>query len=356
MCIRDSFGIYVLLETFRWLDKQGGVTVCRVSNGREEVISRVPAPGKTSFNTFGMSPDARFVACGVGSPKSKAGGVQVWKVNGPESVVLEPEPPGIYERALAFHPSGGQLAVGHADQSVSVYDLATGRRVQRQAVSAAPFMLAFHPRDHRLAVACGNAVQLFDTDTGKELPGLPHPAAVTYLSWHPDGHRLATGCNDRKIHLWDTQTATEVMSPWTGHTSDGLVVAFNHKGDRLASNDWVGQPRLWDTVSGRTLLTLPGVGFQFSSNDLIGPEYRGNKVRLWRMAGGRELHVLRPRSASSLDNILCPVVHADDPPEWLDRWLRATADPERGSSRKAAGWGGEPSALQYRLGRSDRCR
>ena len=104
--------------------------------------------------------------------------------------------------ALAFHPSGRQLAIGHADKSVSVYDLATGRRVQRLAVSAAPFHLAFHPHEHRLAVACGNAVQLFDTDTGKELPALRHPAAVTHtdLTWHPDGRRLAAGCNDRKIH------------------------------------------------------------------------------------------------------------------------------------------------------------
>ena len=87
-------------------------------------------------------------------------------------------------------------------------------------------------------MACGDAVQLFDTDTGKELPALRHTEAVTYLSWHPDGHRLATGCNDRKIHHWDTRTATEVMSPWTGHTADGLIVVFNHAGDRLASSDW----------------------------------------------------------------------------------------------------------------------
>ena len=299
-------------QRYAWLDKQGGVMVCRVSNGREEVITRLPANGQTL--NLGMSPDGQFVACGFGATKDRvAGGVRVWKVDGPEPVVLSPEPPGINEWALAFHPSGRQLAIGHADKSVSVYELATGQRVQRLSVSAAPFVLNFPPREQRLAVACGNAVRLFDTDTWKELPALRHPAAVTYLSWHPDGRRLAAGCNDRKIHLWDTQTATEVMSPWTGHTADGLIVVFNHAGDWLASGDWGGQTRLWDVVAGRTLLTMSGsFSLQFSSNDrLFGPEYSGNKVRLWRLAGGRELRMLRPRSAGSLDNITSPVIHAD---------------------------------------------
>jgi WD40 repeat protein len=96
-----------------------------------------------------------------------------------------------------------------------------------------------------------------------------------------------------------------------GHTAYGLLVAFNHAGDRLASSDWAGQPRLWDAVAGRTLLTMPFFG-QFSSDDrLFGPEYSGNKIRLWRLAGGRELRVLRPRSTGSLDNVYSPVVHID---------------------------------------------
>jgi eukaryotic-like serine/threonine-protein kinase len=292
-------------------EREGGVTVCRLSNGQEEVITRLPVPGKPPYYGFSMSQDGRFVAV----QHSRASLMQVWKLDGSEPALLLDELPGFHESAFAFHPSGRQLAIGHADKSVSVYDLATGRRVQRLAVSTAPFHLAFHPREHRLAVASGNGVQLFDTDTGKELPALRHSAEVTqtwFLTWHPDGRRLAVSGDDRKIHLWDTQTATEVMSPWTGHTADGLVVAFNHAGDRLASVDWSSQTRLWDAVAGRTLLTMPDVGLQFSSDDrLFGPESSGNKIRLWRLAGGRELRVLRPGNAGSLDNIVSPVVHAD---------------------------------------------
>jgi serine/threonine protein kinase/WD40 repeat protein/Tfp pilus assembly protein PilF len=298
-------------QRFARVDKQGGLAVWEVSKGREEVVTRLNAPGKKAFWGVAMSQDARFVACRDSETSGVAGRVRVWKVGGPELLVLEPEPAAGLS-GMVFHPDSRQLAICNPDKTVSVYDLPTGRRLHRLAVSAAPFCLDFHPRDHRLAVACGNAVQLFDTDTGKELPSLCHPAGVTNLSWHPNGRRLAAAGADRKIHVWDTQTATEVMSPWTGHTADGIQLAFNHAGDRLVSSDWGAPPRLWDAATGRTLLTLPGFEQRFSSDDrLPGPATSGTKVALWRFADGRELRVLRPSSEENLGNLVYPVVHPD---------------------------------------------
>jgi serine/threonine protein kinase len=162
------------------LDKQGGVTVCRLSDGREEIIARLPVHGNPPSYGLWMSPDGRYVAYGHSCVREAVpGGVRLWKLDGPEPAVLLDEPAGTQNAALTFHRNGRQLAIGHADKSVSVYDLTTGRRVRRLTVAAAPTHLAFHPQDDRLAVACGNAVQLFETDTGKELPALRHPAAVT---------------------------------------------------------------------------------------------------------------------------------------------------------------------------------
>jgi WD40 repeat protein len=174
------------------------------------------------------------------------------------------------EWALAFHPNGQRLAIGHADKSVSVYDLATGRRVHSLTVAAAPFHLAFPRRQSRLAVATGSGVQLFDTKPGEELPA-PRRATgtwVEFVAWHPDGRRLAAGCHDRKIRVWDTQTGAEVMRPWTGHTTEGIIPAFNHPGDRLGSTAWNGQTSLWDAVNGRRLPTTPSdIGREFGADD-----------------------------------------------------------------------------------------
>ena len=240
----------------------------------------------------------------------------MWRLDGPEPALLLDVPEGVLGNALAFRPNGRQLAIGHLDKSVSVYDLATGERVQRLANTVRAVHLAFHPRLGRLALACGNAgVRLFDVDTGAELPALRHPPGITWtysVAWHPDGRRLAAGCNDRKIHIWDTETGREVMPPWVGQGGDGSVVAFNHAGDRLGSSDWSGLANVWDTATGRLLLRAPGFIWQFSPTDrLDGYSIEGTKVKLWRLAAGRELRVLRRRNADSLERICSPVVHAE---------------------------------------------
>src|SRR5262249_18604130 len=108
---------------------------------------------------------------------------------------------------------------------------------------------------------------------------------------------------DRQVRLWDTQTAAQVMAPLTGHTAGGIELAFNREGDRLlSSSSWDGQTRLWDTVSGRLLLTMPAAcGVQFSRDEpLIGRGRSGTKLQLWRLADGRELRLLRrPRAAGA---------------------------------------------------------
>ena len=96
---------------------------------------------------------------------------------------------------------------------------------------------------------------------------LRHPAAVTWIycvAWGPDGRRLATGCNDRQIHVWDSDTGSEVMPPWYCG-DDGIHVSYNAAGDRLASTGYGKQTWLWDAASGRVLLKMPGgFGWRFS--------------------------------------------------------------------------------------------
>jgi WD40 repeat protein len=311
-----SVGFDAAFQRYARLDDRGGVTICRVSGGREEVVTRLPAHGKPLQGSVGMSPDGRFVVHGHSWVRVGVfGGVRVWKL-GPAPEVLLDEPAGTSEAALDFHRNGRQLAIGHADGSVSVYDLAIGRRTQRLAVGAQPVHLAFHPREPRLAVAAGGAVRLFDTDSGRELPALRVPGGtwVHSVAWHPDGRRLAAGCNDCKIHVWDAETTAEVMPPWADPVvGDGMLVRFNHAGDRLVSADWAGQTGLWDAGSGRLLLAVPdgNVGREFGPDDgVLGAGRSGNKIQLRRLANGRELRHIRGRSAGEAERIRSPVVHA----------------------------------------------
>jgi WD40 repeat protein len=312
----DSLARYVRL------DKQGGVAVCRLTDRGEEVITRIPGRGQPPFRGPWLSPDGRYVLVGHGRAKEgTSAAFCVWKLDGSRWELVLDEAATVHEYAVAFRPGGRHLAVGHADPSVSIYDLGTrqcvrlqlGRRLVRK-----PHTLAFHPDKHdgRLAVACGNAVRIFDVDEGQERAPLRHPEPVTWttgLAWHPDGRRLATACGDGKIYLWDVETTAQRTLPWEGHTAVGISLAFNHAGDRLVSTDWSGRTRLWDAVTGRLLLTSSDfAGWRFSRDDnLLSPGHSGSKVRLYRVAAGHELRVIRRPRPESGEQIGFPRLDAD---------------------------------------------
>jgi hypothetical protein len=78
--------------------------------------------------------------------------------------VLRDEPAGKNGWAVAFHPHRPWLAVGHANGTVSVYDLEANRCIRRLELQVAPLNLAFHPTSSLLAAACGDVVRLLDTE------------------------------------------------------------------------------------------------------------------------------------------------------------------------------------------------
>jgi serine/threonine protein kinase/WD40 repeat protein len=300
------------------LDRHGGLTLFRLAAEGATKIASLPAHGRPPFGHFWTSPDGRFIAYGHSLGPGQAGVLRVVRLDGPTLGVLLDDPGGWNQMAAAFRADGKQLAVGHADGFVTIYELETGQRLRRLHLGAAPQTLAFHPRDGRLAAACGNVVRLFDVDAERELPALRHGNDVGWihgLAWHPDGRRLAAGGDDRKIHVWDTETATEIMRPWEGHDEDGIGLSFNHAGDRLVSADWGRNIRLWDAVTGRLLLAIPtGLAIQFSADDyFLGYERDGNKIRAWRLDPGRELRVLRRRQATAGEIVFSPVVQVDGP-------------------------------------------
>src|SRR5262249_42117827 len=230
---KGTVGLYFddSFERFVRLDKQGGLAVCRLTDRGEEVLRRIPGHGPALGWWPSLSCDGRHVLVGTGAADGEGQVVafHIWKLDGPEPELLLDKKESVYTFAVAFRPGGRQLAVGHRDKSVSVYDLQTRQRTHRLRLDTLPHYPAFppNPAHARLAVACGNAVRIFDIDRGQERTPLRHPPEVTWttgLAWHPDGRRLATACGDRKIYLWDVETATQRTLPWEGHSNLGIYL------------------------------------------------------------------------------------------------------------------------------------
>ena len=106
--------------------------------------------------------------------------------------------------AIAFAPDGKTFATASGDQTVGIWDIATGRK---------------------WATLAG------------------HAHWVLTAAFSPDGKRVASGGMDGTVKLWDADTG-QLLRTWT-EGSDILAVTFTSDGERLVwSNGQRGQVKI----------------------------------------------------------------------------------------------------------------
>ena len=187
------------------------------------------------------------------------------------------------------------------DNSVRLWDVATGRELARQTLPKQGQVAALSPDGRQIASAAGvyqeePAVQLWRVPEGvatadASLPGLPveakrpavalkpaplaevrrfrggHVGRVNAVALSNDGTRLASASADGTARLWDVATGRELRA-LLGHRGEVKAVAFSPDGGRVltGANDGV---RLWDAGRGE-LLARPYVaepGFELEPGD-----------------------------------------------------------------------------------------
>jgi eukaryotic-like serine/threonine-protein kinase len=202
---------------------------------------------------------------------------------------------------VAFSPDGQRLASASRDQTVKIWDTATGKELLALKGHAGQvYGLAFSPDGQRLASGSWDqTVKIWESATGRELLALKgHTGWVNGVAFSPDGQRLASASHDQTVKIWDCATGKELFA-LKGHASQVWSVAFSPDGQRLASASHDQTVKIWDSATGKELFALKGhagwvMSVAFSPDgQLLASGCYDRTVKIWDSATGRELFALK---------------------------------------------------------------
>lgn len=224
----------------------------------------------------------------------------------------------------AFSPDGKRVVTSSSDGTISVWAVFSGKQLLTQATR----LLVTRGSDPLLSESIHTvfstdglqlttldedesgtaAVELLDAATGQvsRTAKLSIPAdQVKGDAISADGTRIATTQFDGTVRVWNAATG-QLLLTLSGRSSDNIASAFSRDGTRFAFGGSDNLIHVWDLAAGRELdilnanieaaypapngdyFGITSIVFSPDGSSLAGAFVDGT-VRIWEVAGGREL-------------------------------------------------------------------
>ena len=194
-------------------------------------------------------------------------------------------------QSVVYSPDGRYLASGGGDNTIKIWEIATGRELCTFAGhSDWVRSVVYSPDGRYLASASSDkTIKIWQVATGKQLRTLTgHSRGVRSVVYSPDGRYLASGSVDNTIKIWQVATGRELRT-LTGHSEMVRSVVYSPDGRYLASGSFDKTIKIWEVATGKQLRTLNGHSYRVNSV-VYSPDGRylasgsGDKtIKIWRV-------------------------------------------------------------------------
>jgi WD40 repeat protein len=235
-------------------DISGEIKLWDIKSGQESThLTDVNAEAHKGVDSLAFSPDSRRLAAGYDDV-----GVRLWDVADGERKETITTDQHSFISAVAFSPDGRWLASGSGDGSVKVWDITSaegsygaisgGKMVYEFDSGADIHGVAFSPDGKLLAVSSyDQTITLWNTATGAKVRTMNGNASYLHaIAFSPDGRWLICGTHDNAVQVWEVSTG-KLIATLAVHKGPVFGVAFSPNGRYFASAGDDDTIKLWST-------------------------------------------------------------------------------------------------------------
>ncbi|MFM9066691.1 MAG: c-type cytochrome domain-containing protein, partial [Planctomycetota bacterium] len=193
-----------------------------------------------------------------------------------------------------------KVALGGPQKLIRVYSTETGEQLyEMKKHTDWVYSVQFSPDGVLLATGDrSGGLFVWEAETGREYLNLRgHNGAVLDVSWRPDSNVLASAGEDASVRLWEMNDGNQIKT-WNAHGGGTLSVAYAADG-RIITGGKDNTVKAWDGngAAQKTFPAMPEAALKVAiTHDglrVLGGDWQGN-VKMWNYADAKELTVLAP--------------------------------------------------------------
>ncbi|WP_066377988.1 nSTAND1 domain-containing NTPase [Anabaena sp. CA = ATCC 33047] len=205
--------------------------------------------------------------------------------------------------SVSFSPDGTMLALGSNDGIIQLWNL-DSNEVKTFTTNLKINSVSFSPDGTMLALGSNDGIiQLWDFRSN-EIKNFNSKYKIKNVSFSPDGTMLAS-VSTGIIQLWSIQTGEKIGAgrELVGDVDWVSRVSFSQDGKMLASGGYNGIIKIWDTETGKELLSIQGsrgrtgasiMDITFSPNGKMLASVDDDKfIKLWNLNGENKSKMLK---------------------------------------------------------------